>query len=129
MRKRVVGLLRSLDAQAVENRCGTGMPDIVYIGGWIETKKTVSFPKRAGTKVTLKHELLESQKVWLRRHARKGGQCWTLTQVANEFFLHGGTWAADFLGEVNRSKLTSDADLHCVGWNELEQELLPYLKR
>ncbi len=131
MRKKVVALLRSLDAQAVENRCGVGMPDIVCVsnGTWIECKYTAAFPKRPESIVRLTHELLPSQKVWLARCDRKHGYAYVLTQIANEFFLHWGPIACKVLGEVDREQLTRTVDLHCVGWAELEQELLSHIKR
>ena len=127
MRTRVCKLLKKLDAQAVENRVGPGMPDICYIGGWIEAKYTASFPKRADSPVTLTHELLQTQKVWIKRHTRKGGIVRVLVQVSNEFFLLDGLWACENLGEVDRATLTAGADLHCVGWPELALDLPDYL--
>lgn len=129
LRKKVVKLLRTLNAEAVENRCGVGMPDVcvITLGVWIECKKTAAFPKRPDSKVALTHELLPSQRVWLNRCARRGGTAYTLTQVANEFFLHDGPTACEVLGEVDRATLTSTTVLHCVGWASLERELIPYL--
>jgi len=129
MRTKVCKLLKQWDAQAVENRVGPGMPDIVLTtnGVWIETKKTKAFPKRAGTPVVLDHELLMTQRVWLRRCSRKGGRCYVLTQVANEFFLHNGEWAAEHLGKVDRTTLTVEAEIHCEGWKALARDLPQYL--
>ena len=128
LRKKLVAMLRTVNAQAVENRVGPGMPDIcvITLGIWIEVKKTKAFPKGDGI-VRLDHELLPSQRVWLNRCARRGGKGYVLTQIANEFFLHDGVWASEFLGEVERDCLTFVADLHCVGWDSLEQKLLPFL--
>ena len=123
MRKRVTKILSSLDAQSVENRVGPGMPDVCYIGGWLELKKTKAFPKRAETPVILDHELLTTQKVWMKRHIRKGGKVHVLLQVANEFFLIRGIWAQKFLGEVDRVILTEQADRHYVGWADLKDRL------
>lgn len=127
MRTKVCSILAKWDAQSVENMVGPGMPDIVYIGGWIETKKTKAFPKRPETPVTLDHEVLETQKVWMARHHRKGGTVHTLTQIGQEFFLHEGEWARQWLGNVDRETLTRDAVLHCKGWTTLTKKLPKYL--
>jgi len=129
MRTRVCKILKKFDAQAVENRVGPGMPDVVLItnGTWIECKKTAAFPKRPDSPVVLSHELLPTQKVWLNRCARKGGQCYVLTQIANEFFLHWGPVAAEILGSVDRATLTASAELHCVGWAQLNTDLPDFL--
>ncbi len=128
LRKKLVALLRTVNAIAVENRVGPGTPDmcVVTLGIWIEVKRTMKFPVRDGI-VRLDHELLPSQKVWLNRCDRRGGKAYVLTQIANEFFLHDGPWASLQLGHVDRVTLTQSAVLHCVGWDSLERELLPYL--
>ncbi len=129
MRTRVCKILKKFDAQAVENRVGPGMPDIVCVtkGVWIECKKTAAFPKHADSIVRLDHELLATQKVWLMRCYRRGGTAYVLTQIANEFFLHRGQDAAEVLGFCSRATLTESAALHCVGWAELEFDLPDYL--
>ena len=129
MRKKVVKLLTTVNAQAVENRVGPGMPDIcvISLGVWIECKKTAAFPKREDSVVSLTHGLLDSQKVWLNRCDRRGGRAYVLTQVATEFFLHDGPTACRVVGEVDRATLTSTSVLHCVGWTDLERKLLPFL--
>jgi len=127
MRTRVVKILSRWDAMAVENRVGDGTPDVAYIGGWIETKLTKAFPKRPESPVALTHGLLNSQKVWMARHHRKGGTVHVLTQIANEFFLHEPTWAIANLGSANRQTMTEAAVLHCVGWPALTRELPRYL--
>jgi len=128
LRKKLVALLRTVNAIAVENRVGPGTPDmcIVTLGIWIEVKRTMKFPVRDGI-VRLDHELLPSQKVWLNRCHRRGGKAYVLTQVANEFFLHDGPWASEFLGKVDRSLLAACSQLHCVGWADLGLRLLPFL--
>ena len=128
MRTRVCKILKKFDAMAVENRVGDGTPDVAIIGGWIECKLTKSFPKRPDTPVTLTHGLLNSQKVWMARHHRRGGEVHVLTQIANEFFLHEPTWAIANLGNVDRETMTKAAVLHCIGWPALEKALPKYLR-
>ena len=129
MRSRVCKILSRFDAQAVENRVGPGMPDVYTTAGWIECKRTKAFPKREGTPVKLDHELLDTQRVWLRRHARRGGKAWVLTQIGHDFYLHPGDWAADNLGTATRSMLGEYADLHVVGWASLEEHLTEFLEQ
>lgn len=129
LRKKLVALLRTVNAMAVENRVGPGTPDVcvVSLGIWIEVKRTMKFPAREESIVRLDHELLPTQKVWLNRCARRGGKAYVLTQIANEYFLHHGQDAAEVLGFLSRKSMTVSAALHCVGWDALEHQLLPFL--
>jgi len=129
MRTRVVKLLKKwgLDGQAVENMVGPGMPDIYYIGGWIETKLTRAWPKRATSVVRLDHGLRSTQKLWIRRHTKRGGKVFVLIQIAKEFLLLDGETAVYSLDECTRSELIELATLHCHGWAELEEHLKAHL--
>lgn len=127
MRTKVVKILAPLDAFAVENPCNPGTPDINYIGGWIECKRTKAWPKRAATAVRLDHKLLPSQKIWLRRRCTNGGIALVLVQIAQEFLLFWGSSAARDLGRVNRETLVARALLHCHGWRDLENKLVEFL--
>jgi hypothetical protein len=105
MRKNLCNDLRALDAQAMENRVGPGTPDVAFIGGWIECKWLRAWPKRPTTVVTLDHPITKSQKVWIRRHVRRGGRAWVLLQCRREWLLFAGDVACDFLGSLTRAEL------------------------
>lgn len=133
MRSKLVGFLRrsyKLDAYPVENTVAVGMPDVVYGGwawGWIECKKTQEWPKRASTPVRLDHELLDTQKVWIRKHTKRNGRVHVLVQIGLEFLLLNGMDAVSCLGKDTREQLCARALLHCHGWQELEAKLKEHL--
>lgn len=115
MRKNLCNQLKKLDAQAVENRVGPGTPDVSYIGGWIECKWLRAWPKRPGTVVKLDHPLLKSQKVWIRRRARRGGNVYVLLQRGREWLLFYGRIACEYLGLSTRADLYTYA---CRVWKD-----------
>jgi len=133
MRSRLVGILKSsygLDAYPVENVVCPGMPDVVYCGekwGWIECKKTKDWPKREATPVRLSHELMPSQKLWLRKHEKRGGNALVLVQISNDFVLLDAMSAVSYLGTAPKAELLAMALLHAEGWEHLEEELWEYL--
>ncbi len=110
MRKALVKALKPLDAIAVENSVGPGTPDVECIEGWIECKWLRAWPKRPTTPVRLDHELLQDQKVWLRRRIRRGGDAWVMLQCRREWLLFRGNVAADYLGNSTREELYDHAE-------------------
>jgi hypothetical protein len=128
MRSRVVKILKRLDAQPVENMVGAGMPDIYCLAGWIECKKTKHWPQDPARIVRLDHPLMASQKIWIRRHLKRGGRAWVLIQIAQEFLLLDGAKAVSLLGDADRQRLIDESSLHCEGWSQLEEELPNHLE-
>lgn len=125
LRGRVVKILckMGLDGVAVENPARPGTPDINYIGGWIECKKTSKWPKREETVVRLTHDLMQSQRVWIRRRAKAGGKVFVLVQIDHWFLLFDGLWAVNNLGKRTRKEM-EEHSLFCVsGWSSLEYAL------
>lgn len=128
MRTKLVGLLRPLDAFAVENGgCHPGTPDINHRDGWIECKATNRWPARPDTPVALDHPLTQGQRIWLWKRARVNGACHVMLTVAGEWLLFDGKTAADHLGRATRAKLYELA--LCV-WTRTPttKELLQWLK-
>jgi len=128
-RGRVVKLLvkMGLDGVAVENPARPGTPDINFIEGWIECKKTGKWPKQEETPVRLDHELMQSQKVWIRRRAMKGGKVFVLLQIDHYFLMFDGLWAVNNLGKRTRQEM-EDGSIFCVsGWSHLEGALKDHL--
>tara|TARA_R110000796_G_scaffold41179_1_gene101910 strand:+ start:10402 stop:10809 length:408 start_codon:yes stop_codon:yes gene_type:complete len=125
--RNVMKILRPLDAQRVENKCGKGTPDVNYIGGWIELKQQDAWPKRPTTKVRLSHDLTLEQRIWINRREKKGGTVFVLLQIARDYLLLSGGVAATVIGEANEAELRSAA-LHVWTASEMKDQLLPCLR-
>ena len=121
-------VVRPLDAQRVENKCGKGTPDVNYIGGWIELKQQDAWPKRPTTKVRLDHDLSKEQRIWINRREKKGGTVFVLIQVARDYLLLSGGTAATVIGEATQAELRSAA-LHVWTSKTLKEELLECLRQ
>jgi len=131
MRRRVIRVLRPLDAQSVENGCVPGMPDVNYVHGWIELKSAERFPVGLGVLhgAVDKDHFTPQQRVWLRRRRRAGGEAWLLLKVAHDWFLLDGLWAAEHLGiDATRNDILQNAHRAWVG-GLVEKELLACLKK
>ena len=128
MRKRVVKILKNLDAMPVENVVRPGTPDVAFIGGWLECKKTPSAgrPKNSQKIAILQHGLMNSQRIWLRRHCKKGGRAFVLVQFGSHFCLFDGLWAAEKLGKVSWFE-THENCIYFDNWQELEERLEDWL--
>lgn len=78
------------DATRHEDLIGSGVPDVSFgyrgNNGWIELKYLKKFPVRATTRIRIPH-LTGAQCNWLINRNVKGGNCWILIQIANEYFL------------------------------------------
>jgi hypothetical protein len=111
MRSRVVRALRDLDAIPVENGVLPGTPDVAFIGGWIELKSEDAWPKRADTILSLKR-YTPLQRLWLRRHCRRGGNAWLLLRVGKEWLVFSGQTASDIVGLATRAQLIAASVKH-----------------
>jgi len=105
---------------SVETRTDDGIPDINYIGGWIECKWLRSWPKRAETPVRLDHPLMAHQAAWLRRRRRRGGLAWVILQCRREWLLFDGVVAGKLLGTATKDELYQLCHKRWVGLNEEE---------
>ena len=94
MRTQVTGLLRNLDAIAVENPVGPGTPDVNCVLGWIELK-SIDRPKKEGTPVdgNLEH-FTQQQRNFLKRRWRSGGGAWLLVKMGRDWLIFDGLTAA-----------------------------------
>lgn len=99
MRTQVTGLLRNLDAIAVENPVGPGTPDVNCVLGWIELK-SIDRPKKEGTPVdgNLEH-FTQQQRNFLKRRWRSGGGAWLLVKMGRDWLIFDGLTAADKVGK------------------------------
>jgi len=125
--RNVMKLLRPLDAQRIENSCGRGVPDVNYIGGWLELKQQNNWPKRPTTKVRLDHDLTKEQRIWIRRREKKGGTVYVLLQVSRDYLLLSGGVAATIIGESTEAELRAAA-LHVWDAKALKENLLTCLQ-
>lgn len=104
MKPRVIKALRKLDALAVENPVNPGTPDVNYIEGWIELKWLRRWPVRADTIVKIEH-YTNQQKIFAVRRRRKGGQCWLLLEVREQWLLFDGAVAAMRINRTTAEEL------------------------
>lgn len=108
-RRFVISALKPLDAIAVENPVYPGTPDVNYVEGWIELKSLDALPKKLhSTKVKIEH-YTKQQRAWILKRHLKGGKVFLLLQIANEWFLFNGRFAAQKVGRVLYQELVDNA--------------------
>lgn len=80
----------SWDAQSHEDRYSSGIPDMSYgidgVNGWIELKQLPAYPDNG----IIKHPKYTSQQVnWSVKRGKKGGHCFLLFKIRNDYYLFG----------------------------------------
>jgi len=95
--------LGGLHPQRVESGITPGLPDIYFIGGWIECKHVNGWPARGGP-LRLSH-FTPQQKAWHRMHYRCGGNSFVMLQVGRDYLLFDGHTAVQILGEATEGQL------------------------
>jgi len=95
----LISRLAPLNAVSIESpRTGLGIPDVNFVGGWIECKAMKAWPKNADTRpVIFPHPLSKEQQVWLYRRARSGGTALVMGKVSNVWFF----WCGKKIKELN----------------------------
>jgi hypothetical protein len=86
MRQRIVKILKPLHAVSVENSCGSGTPDINYIGGWIECKCVNTWPKNPSAIVKIPH-FTPQQRLWIKKRLQAGGVVQVILKVGRDWVL------------------------------------------
>lgn len=104
-RAKVVQLLNSHHAVAVENPACPGTPDVAYIGGWIELKQFDRWPINCDDSPFLVEHYTVQQRQWHVAHRVKNGTCWMGIEVGREFILMDAGVAAIHLGLLTRKQL------------------------
>lgn len=105
--ERIRDHLKPLDAKRIE---GTpGFPDVEMIGCLLELKYAPAWPVRETTHLKL-NSLKDDprgkrQRNFWRRRVRKGGRCFVLLRVANDWLLFRGVDAAEKLCYSTKSEL------------------------
>lgn len=78
------------DACSHEDAYTAGIPDlsgcIQKMSFWIEAK-TADWPKRAATKIRLKHPISYQQRNWLVRRGRRGCPCFVFVRAGRDCFV------------------------------------------
>lgn len=104
-RRVVIGLLRALDAGAVENRVEVGTPDVQFIGGWMELKWLDRWPSIKSDEIVRLRHYTQEQRNWARRRKRRGGACWLLLHAGRDWLLFDGEVAAEHVGRCTKAQL------------------------
>lgn len=114
MRSTLVKALRPLDAVAIESpMTGLGIPDVNYIGGWIECKYLKYWPKSCLEEpVKFQHPLSQQQKVWITRRSRAGGTVWVACQVARSWFFFNGMVMVSRWDQLTRPQMEYESAQH-----------------
>lgn len=107
LRREVCRLLRALDPIPIENlltgNTGIGTPDVETTAGWIELKWSKAYPKRASTPLRLPH-FTERQKMWAKRRAAHGEECWLILQCKQDWFVFDSDGMQE-VGNLTREQL------------------------
>lgn len=107
--------LAPLDGVAIESPLtGLGIPDVNYVGGWIECKALKTWPRGADTNpVQFPHPLTKEQQVWLYRRARAGGTALVMAKVANSWFFFCGKKIKEqnLWGNMTRPQMYEKAEI------------------
>lgn len=115
MRTFVIDALEGLHPVAVESGwvC-PGIPDLNYLGGWIELKCVKAWPVRESTPLRVDH-FENEQRIWLRKRATYNFRAgmppgsWLLLRVGEgalaDWLLFQGDVAADRLGYSTKAEL------------------------
>jgi len=100
------------DAQRHEDEFSVGIPDVSYgaagINGWIELKRLERYPKNPQTVIKIKH-FTGVQKNWLYERQQKGGHCWLLLQIADDYYLFKGDRCDKVGSYLNKEGLERNA--------------------
>lgn len=130
MRSNLVKKLKPLDAVAIESpSTGLGIPDVNYIGGWIECKWMRAWPKEADTNpVRFPHPLSKEQQVWLWRREIRGGTALVAAQVQKSWFFWSGARIKEnnLWNNMTRPDMIEQAELYFPNGLEVER-LLSFL--
>jgi|SRR6056297_1476963 len=117
-RSTLVKRLRVLDAQPVEVKGRSGVPDLEHIYGWIELKFKPKWPKylRDDTIIKWPHKLEPAQKVWLRRRVNRGGAAVLCGKVDRDwFFWDCAKFELDLFDNQPKSEMIYTADRYYKG--------------
>ena len=103
-------VLKPLDPVRVESPISPGLPDVNYVGGWIELKYVDRWPVRPDTPLKIDH-FTKQQRIRHRKRRQAGGKSFVLIKVDKginaQWLLFDGRVAADNIGTKNKEELCS----------------------
>lgn len=109
-------------ATRIENALGAGTPDVnaclAGVEHWAELKGMLRWPVVPEDRVIkLDHDLLESQRLWLKARWSAGGNCWVVLGIREpkEWLIWTGYMAAGLIGASTKYQLIRWAAVHHVG--------------
>lgn len=119
-------LKRTLLLKRLENKLGSGLPDVFYcskgVSGFLELKHLKGWPVREETTTAL--GISAAQKLWLWELHDAGGKGFVFVRIGEEWLLIP---VCAGLGEATRAEWMSRAILQCEGdmvWHKLLEILL-----
>lgn len=127
LRQNIIKILKHRHARSVENRCGSGTPDVNYADGWIELKMLKKWPAREHTPVKIRH-FTPQQKIWISDRWEAGGAVYLLIQVNKTFLLYNGCDVQE-IGSVTRERMIELAARQWEGLAALKEGLIQCLER
>lgn len=103
------------DAERIENRLNSGVPDVTYSTdhhGWVELKFLPKPPKKPDSIMRIDHFTPE-QRNWITRHGRRGGHCFVFLQVDRAYMLFG--WES--VPEIGRVTYEKHREIALAVWD------------
>lgn len=95
------------DVQSHEDQFSEAIPDLSYgfnkRNGWIELKQVESWPKKPDTPVRIKR-YTPQQVNWLNNRQKKGGSCYILIKVEDDYFMFHATHGRDLRGGLTKAE-------------------------
>lgn len=101
------------DVQSHEDQHSEGIPDLSFatnIHGWIELKHINDWPKN---NIIVYKKYTAQQVNWLRARGRRAGNCWVLTQINKDYFLHSWIYARELKNKPSVKDFCNNA---VYGW-------------
>lgn len=112
-RSTLVKRLRVLDAQPIEIKGRSGVPDLEHIHGWIELKFKPRWPVRMKEDTVIKwpHKLAPAQRRWLERRVSRGGAAVLCGKIDKDwFFWNCATFDLGQFDNQTKSEMIATAD-------------------
>jgi len=115
------------DAQSIEDRYSTGVPDLSYgaggLNGWIELKQIKAWAKRNDTPMRPEHYTAE-QVNWLSVRGKKGGSCFVMVKIgADDYFIFTWPWARQVKAGMDKAGYMAHCEMHWKGSIDPEELL------
>ena len=82
-----------LDPVRIEAKGALGVPDVNFVGGWIELKQLKRWPLRDNTPVRI--DLSTGQRAWIKRRTNAGGQVFVALRIGEQQMLFYGEWTVE----------------------------------